>query len=160
MEKLYQDYKLIADFYLVYISEAHALDDRSPVPYAEELGIREHKTYGERCTTAGRLMKDKKLTIPCLVDNMDGATEKAYKAWPDRIFLVRTDGKLAVAAKRGPWGFKPALKETGDWLAQLKKTGKQPPLTKPKAGGNADDPKNSQPEEPKKKPHKKPSEGS
>ncbi len=131
MERLYQDYKDIAEFYLVYISEAHAVDDSHPVPYAKELGIREHKSYGERCTTAGRLMKDKQLTIPCLVDRMDGEMEKAYKAWPDRIFLVRTDGKLGVAARRGPWGFKPALKEATTWLAEFRKTGKEPAIPEP-----------------------------
>jgi hypothetical protein len=128
MEKLYQDYQDIAAFYLVYISEAHALDDRHPVGYAKELGIKEHTSYGERCTVAGRLMKDKKLTIPCLVDNMDGAVEKAYKAWPDRIYLVRTDGKFGVAGKRGPWGFRPALKEAQAWLAEYREKGQEPAL--------------------------------
>ncbi len=59
MEKLYNDNKDVAEFYMVYISEAHAVDDRHPVSYAKELGIMEHKTYGERCTTADRLFKDK-----------------------------------------------------------------------------------------------------
>ena len=111
MEKLYQDYKDIAEIYIVYISEAHASDASSswPVPYAKELGIKEHTNYGERCAVATRLVTDKKLTIPCLIDGMDNAAADAYKGWPDRVFLVRTDGKLGVAAGRGPWGFVPAL---------------------------------------------------
>ncbi len=138
MEKMYQSYKDVAEFYIVYISEAHAMDDRSPVGYAKELGIKEHKTYGERCSVADRLTKDKKLTIPCLIDGMDNAVEKHYKAWPDRIYLVRKDGKLAVAAKRGPWGFGPALKSTGKWLAAYKETGVEPDIAPEPEDATAD----------------------
>ena len=131
MEKLYQDYKNLAEFFMVYISEAHAVDDRHPVAYAKDLGIKEHTSFGERCSVASRLRLDKELTIPCLVDNMDNAVEQAYSAWPDRIFLVRKDGVLGVAAKRGPWGFKPALNKVGTWLASYKETGKEPPIPEP-----------------------------
>lgn len=134
MDKLYQDYKDIAEFYLVYITEAHAVDDKWPVGYAKELGIKEHTTYAERCTVAGRLIEDKELTIPCLVDNMDNAVQDAYKAWPTRVFLVRTDGRLGVAAGRGPWGYVPAMNEVETWLADLRETGSAPPIPEVKKG--------------------------
>ncbi len=125
---MYQDYKDVAEFRMIYIKEAHAADGRRPVGYAKELGITEHDNYKERCTTAEMLFKNKELTIPCLVDSMDDKTNKDYSAYPDRIFLVRKDGKLAVAAARGPWGFSPALKETQAWLAEFKESGKEPEL--------------------------------
>ncbi len=128
MEKMYREYRDIAEFYIVYISEAHAVDDKYPVPYAKKLGIMEHKTFEERCVVASRLRNDKKLTIPCLVDNIDNAVEKIYKGWPDRVFVIRKDGRLGVAAIRGPWGFAPAIEETKKWLAQLRKTGQEPTL--------------------------------
>ena len=127
MGQLYQDYKDVAAIYIVYISEAHAMDDKSPVGYAKNLGIKEHTTYGERCSVATRLVNDKKLTIPCLVDNMDNAVEKAYQSFPDRIYLVGKDGKLAMAGNRGPRGFKPALDAASGWLSQYKETGVEPP---------------------------------
>ncbi len=126
MEQMYQDYKDFAAIYIVYISEAHAADDSFPVPYAKEKGINEHKTFGERCSVATRLVSEKKLTIPCLVDNMNNEAEKAYKGWPDRVYLIRKDGVLAVAGHRGPWGFKPALEAAGEWLAAYKKSGVEP----------------------------------
>lgn len=131
MEKMYRKYRDVADFYLVYISEAHAADDKHPVPYAKKLGIKEHKTRAQRCTVASRLTKEKKLTIPCLIDGMDNAAAEAYKGWPDRIFLIRTDGRLAVAGQRGPWGFAPSLDAARTWLKEYKKTGKEPPLPNP-----------------------------
>ena len=128
MERMYRQHRDVAEFYMVYISEAHASDDKHPVPYAKELGIAEHKNYGQRCSIASRLKLDKNLTIPCLVDGMDNEVEKAYKGWPDRVYVVRKDGTLGVAAKRGPWGFKPALKKAKAWLASYKKTGQEPEL--------------------------------
>ncbi len=96
MEKMYRKYNDIVDFYIVYISEAHAEDDKHPVPYAKKMGIREHKTYEERCSIADRLRKDKELTVPCLVDGMDNQVEKIYKGWPDRVYLIRKDGGQAL----------------------------------------------------------------
>jgi hypothetical protein len=128
MQKTYEGYKDIADFYLVYIKEAHAADSNWPVGYAKELGIKQHINFGERCQVAERLFADKELTMPCLVDGMNDEANKAYHAYPDRIFVIRKDGKLAVAAKRGPFGFKPALDATGEWLAQFRRTGTEPPL--------------------------------
>ena len=125
---MYQDYKDIAEFRMVYINEAHASDGRRPVDYAKEKGITEHDDYEERCTTAQMLIDDETLTIPCLIDGMDNKVNEAYSAWPDRIFLVRTDGKLAVAADRGPRGFSPALDDTIQWLSKFKQTGTEPAL--------------------------------
>ena len=133
MEKMYRKYRGIAEFYIVYISEAHALDDKWPVPYAKKLGIAEHKTYGERCIVANRLLSDKKLTIPCLVDNIDNQVAEIYKGWPDRVFVIRKDGRLGVAAQRGPWGFEPAVIEAEQWLASYKKTGREPAIQAEKA---------------------------
>lgn len=125
---MYQDYKDVAEFRMVYIKEAHAADGRRPVQYAKEKGITEHENYEERCTTAQLLIDDKVLTLPCLIDGMDNKVNEAYSASPDRIFVVRTDGKLAVAADRGPWGFKPGLEASIKWLKAYKKTGKEPSL--------------------------------
>ncbi len=128
MERLYQEYKDIADFRLVYIKEAHAADSSWPVPYAKDMGITNHTNMAERCEVAQKLLSDKKLTIPTIVDGLDDRVNKAYHAWPDRIFLVRKDGRLAVAAERGPFGFAPALQEVAQWLEQYRAGGEEPPL--------------------------------
>ncbi len=123
-------YKDIVDSYVVYIHEAHAADDTWPVPYAVEKGIEEPQYYGERCSVAGRMVKDKKILIPVLVDGMDNKVAELYKAWPDRLFLIRKDGKLGVAAKLGPWGLMRAVGMAEKWLAEFRKTGEEPPLPK------------------------------
>ncbi|MCP5053337.1 MAG: hypothetical protein GY940_39600 [bacterium] len=132
MEKLYQDYKDIAEFYIVYIREAHAIDSRRPVPYAEKLGIYDAKTHKERCSVADILVKEKKLTIPCLIDNLDNKVNEQYSGSPSRVYLIRKDGHLGVAGDRGPWGLRPGIEALGTWLKEFKETGKEPALAKKK----------------------------
>lgn len=128
MQDMYEEYKDIAEFRLVYIREAHAADGSWPVGYAKELNITEHKDYGERCTVATKLLDDKSLTIPTVIDGMDNSVNESYSAQPDRIFLVRSNGKLGVAGEPGPRGFEPALEQVADWLAKLKEQGVEPLL--------------------------------
>lgn len=128
MEQMYQDYKDIVDFQLVYIKEAHAADSNWAVDYARDLGITEHDDHAERCEVADKLIKDKALTMPFLIDDMEDTVNKAYSAHPDRVFLVRADGRLAVAAQRGPKGFAPALAEVAAWLKQYREQGAEPEL--------------------------------
>ncbi len=135
MEKMYQEYKDIVEFRMIYIREAHAADGNRPVGYAKAKGINQQTTYSERCTTAEMLMAEKKLTIPCLIDGMDNAANLAYRAQPDRVFLVRKDGRLAVAADRGPWGFQPGVEEVEAWLKEYKRTATEPDLPRSQSGG-------------------------
>jgi len=128
MQKLYESYRDVAEFRIVYIREAHAADGRWSNDFARSRDITEHKTYEQRCATAGMLLKDQKLTIPTLIDQMDNAVSDAYQAHPDRVFLLRKDGKLGVAGDRGPRGFEPGLRAVEKWLAEYKKTGVEPPL--------------------------------
>ena len=108
----------VAEFYVVYIREAHAADGVRPVPIHGEEAIYEPKSLAERNTLAEKCVTKLNLNVPCLVDAMDNAVGAAYHAWPDRIYVVDTEGKIAVRAERGPWGFKPGVDETREWLAK------------------------------------------
>ena len=122
---MYQDYKDLVKMYVVYVREAHAADSSWPVPYAKELNITEPKEYEERCGVAERLVKEGKLTIPCLIDGMDNAVNDLYKGHPTRIFLIRKDGKLGVAGSPGPFGLMPSMEAAEKWLKEYKSTGKE-----------------------------------
>lgn len=45
--------------------------------------------------------------LPALVDDVDDAVSVAYAAWPDRLYLVDGDGRIAYHGGRGPFGFDP-----------------------------------------------------
>ncbi len=117
MEKLYKDYKDACEFYVVYIREAHPTDGWQ-VPQNEKQGVeyKTPKTYEDRCKVASDCIKNLKLSMPALVDDMSDTAEKAYSGWPDRLFLVGKDGKLLYVGGQGPRGFKPDELE-----AELKK---------------------------------------
>ena len=115
---------------MIYIREAHAVDGARPSGIGRKLNIKDHTDYESRCDVAERLIKDNKLTMPMLIDNFENTTDLAYQAKPDRVFLVGSDGRLAVAADRGPFGFAPGLNDCKTWLDKLIKDKKEPQLSK------------------------------
>lgn len=52
-------------------------------------------------------MRELKLSIPAVVDGMDDKVSKAYAGFPDRLYIVDKDGRVAYKGDRGPRGFKP-----------------------------------------------------
>lgn len=95
-------------FYVVYIREAHALDSRSPSGGGENPILEDPQTLDERRHVAGVCMTKLALEeLPALVDDVDDAVNVAYAAWPDRLYLVDVDGRIAYHGGRGPFGFAP-----------------------------------------------------
>jgi hypothetical protein len=47
------------------------------------------------------------LTMPVLVDGMDDAVSEAFAAWPERIYVVGPDARIAFAGGPGPFEFDP-----------------------------------------------------
>ena len=129
-ERLYQEYKDVVDFYYIYIAEAHALDDARPQELAQAKNIFEHKTYTDRCTVGTMMAKDLNLQMPVIVDGIDNAVTQAYNGRPTRAFIVRKDGFLGVTGKGGSRSYRENVEQMIEWLAQYKKTGKEPALPK------------------------------
>ena len=42
---------------------------------------------------------------------MDNAAMEAFSAWPERIYVVDSDGRIAHPGAPGPRGFEPAVAE-------------------------------------------------
>lgn len=89
---------------MIYVREAHPIDsnwaDRS-------LDVRDPTTAEERRETANRCAAALELTLPMAVDGLDDAVSLAYNAWPERIYVIKADGKIHYKSGLGPWGFKP-----------------------------------------------------
>jgi Iodothyronine deiodinase len=65
-------------------------------------------TEAERADVARVCMTKMELRpIPAAVDRLDDRVNRAYSAWPDRLFLVGRDGKIVYAGGPGPGGFRP-----------------------------------------------------
>lgn len=115
---MYRRYKDRAEFFVVYIEEAHAsnvwqlpANERDQVVYASP------KSQEERGAVAQACMRNLGIEFPALLDNFDNATERGYTGWPDRLYVVDRYGRVAHKSDPGPFGFKP--KDVEDTLERL-----------------------------------------
>jgi hypothetical protein len=52
--------------------------------------------------------------IPLFIDGMDDTAMMAYSAWPERLYVIGTDGRIAYRGDPGPWKLRPGRMEK--WL--------------------------------------------
>ena len=45
--------------------------------------------------------------MPAVIDGVDNTVASTYGGWPDRLYLIDTDGRIAYQGGEGPFGFKP-----------------------------------------------------
>jgi type I thyroxine 5'-deiodinase len=48
------------------------------------------------------------IKMPAVVDGIDNRIERAYTGWPDRLYVVGTDGRIRYKSAPGPFGFSTA----------------------------------------------------
>ncbi len=93
---------------MVYIREAHALDSAMPLGGKDAPIIEDPLLLVERQQVAKVCMTKLALEpIAAVVDDMDDAVNAAYEAWPDRLYLIGKDGRIAWRGDPGPAGFLP-----------------------------------------------------
>lgn len=94
--------------YIVYIREAHPTDGWQVARNErEKILVKQPTSDAERADVAQTCVKQLKFSMPCLIDDLKDSTNKAYAAWPDRLYVVDIDGKIAYKGGPGPGGFKP-----------------------------------------------------
>ena len=92
----------------MYIREAHAIDSAAPMggfgmPIVEDpITLEERHDVAFTCSTKLDLEP-----MPMLIDDIDDGVEQDYAAWPDRLYLVGRNGKIAYRGGPGPMGFVP-----------------------------------------------------
>ena len=65
------------------------------------------RSEAERCATAETCVTKLSIQIPPLIDDIHNSTEIAYTGWPDRLYVIDAQGRVAYKSKPGPYGFKP-----------------------------------------------------
>ena len=117
LEALFDRYHDRVAFFMVYIKEAHPTDGWV-MARNKQLGIeiKDAATLAERTAAAQTACTTLKIKLPCLIDGMDNSANHAYAAWPDRIYVVDTAGKIAVMGATGPAGFAPSVSAARAWL--------------------------------------------
>ena len=95
-------------FYAVYIVEAHPTDIwQMKSNVKDNVLFANPKTDEERALVAGACVRKLGIKFPAVIDGIDNRTEVAYTGWPDRLYLIDRDGKVAFKSRPGPFGFKP-----------------------------------------------------
>jgi type I thyroxine 5'-deiodinase len=106
LNKLYESYRDRVAFYVVYIQEAHPTD-----VWQMESNVKDGVLFasarsdGERSATASACVRNLGIHVPAILDGIDNKTERAYTGWPDRLYLIGTDGRVAFRTGPGPYGF-------------------------------------------------------
>jgi peroxiredoxin len=107
MNALSESYEDRAQFYFIYVQEAHATDGwpddsntKDKILYANARTAEDRVKAGSACA-AGL-----KIPFPMLVDGMGNEVERAYRAWPIRVYVIDANGNVAFKTRPGPFGFK------------------------------------------------------
>jgi Iodothyronine deiodinase len=103
-----EKYKGKVEFLLVYIREAHPTDGwQLPVNVRDGVLLAAAKDIGQKEEYASSCVRNLGIKFTTVVDEMDARTELNYMGWPDRLYLVGKDGRIAWKGSPGPRGFKP-----------------------------------------------------
>ena len=90
----------------MYITEAHPSD-----VWQMQSNVRDNVVFAspkneeERALIAGACVSKLGIKPPAVLDQFGNATEKAYTAWPDRLYLIDAAGRIAYKSRPGPFGF-------------------------------------------------------
>ena len=118
LQDLYERHHQRVQFMMIYIREAHPTDGwwmgggitgfalDKLVPQAST-SIQDPRTLAERRAAAGQCETALSYGIRTWVDDVDDAVNKAYAAWPTRLYLVGVDGRVVYHGGLGPFGFSP-----------------------------------------------------
>ena len=92
----------------VYVREAHPSDGwRMGSNDKNGVTLPQPKTTKERTGVATQCVKNLKMTMPLLVDEVNDTVGHAYSGMPSRLVLIDTKGKVVFKSGRGPFGFRP-----------------------------------------------------
>jgi type I thyroxine 5'-deiodinase len=122
LNALYRQHKDRAAFYAVYIQEAHPTDAWQVANNVQDqVLVASPRTADAREEVAGICVRKLAIELPALIDDMRNSTEQAYTGWPDRLYLIDRDGRVAYKSAPGPFGFRPS-----ELAAALDRTMDQP----------------------------------
>lgn len=71
------------------------------------ISVAQPKTGAERTRAAVHCCDSLKMALPLLVDDIDDTVGRAYSGFPDRLYLIDREGRVAYKGGRGPFGYKP-----------------------------------------------------
>ena len=107
LSALYRRFGDAVAFFVVYIREAHPEDGWVLESNRDEsILVVDPQNAAERGEVAVACSVRFDLDLPVLIDDIDDEVGRRYGGWPDRLYLIGTDGNIAYQGGEGPFGFK------------------------------------------------------
>jgi len=108
LEEMAERYAGRVAFFVVYIKEAHPEDGWVlETNRREQIALTDPSSEDERAEVAQACAVRLQIRMPVLIDAMDNEVARRYGGWPDRLYLIGKDGRVAFQGEEGPFGFKP-----------------------------------------------------
>jgi hypothetical protein len=108
LEEMAERYAERVAFFVVYIKEAHPEDGWVLASNREqEIAVTDPVSHDQRVDVAEACAARLQIRMPVLIDGIDNETARQYGGWPDRLYLISKDGRVAFQGGEGPFGFKP-----------------------------------------------------
>lgn len=102
----------------MYIREAHTSDVwQDPDNVDDHVVFASPKNFDERSEMGKMCLVKLGIQFPAVIDSFDNSTERNYTGWPDRLYVIDRDGRVAYKTRPGPFGFRP--KGIADTLQKL-----------------------------------------
>lgn len=108
---LYRRFHGVADFYFIYLREAHPEGGFQPILESDMAkvvipSIPDPEVLPGRCRLAEQFRDKKHLPMRFLVDSMDDNAAVLWGAWPARLFVIDAEGRVIYSGGQGPWYYK------------------------------------------------------
>ncbi len=108
LHALYYRFRNDVAFYVVYLREAHPEDGWVLAENRDaDIAVQDPRSNEERAQVAAACATRLAIRMPVLVAAVEDEVATRYGGWPDRLYLVGKDGRIAYQGGEGPWGFKP-----------------------------------------------------
>ena len=85
-----------------------AINDYDAITYRQPV------TIDERLAIAADFVERAEFSIPLVVDTLEDDAMDTYAAWPERLYAIGSDGRIAYKGWVGPFFFSPSGLES--WL--------------------------------------------
>lgn len=101
----------------MYIREAHPQDEWQMKSNVDQgVCYPQPHTLAQRVAIAGDFSQRFHFPLPLGIDDMHDTTDRAYSAWPERIYIVDESGTIVYKGGLGPFNYHP--EEARAWLAK------------------------------------------
>ena len=111
LNEIYRDFEKQVEFCCIYIREAHPEDSVGGFKTERNRSIGiiydQPTTIEQRGEIAEVCVLKLSLEMPMYLDGMEDEAETKYVGWPERLYVIGADSKIAYAGAMGPMGFDP-----------------------------------------------------